>query len=275
MGNKTDFDENDDKVRGMMRGLGGIEPPEGFVQAVIDEGRTRRTKRRPIDLRIAVPAFAGVALLLVFLAFPFIRENDSDDLNVSISHGEMPQAPKLLDAGPPSIPDSSDEIHSTAPQSEKDSPRKEVPLANGVEEQPEGPETRRGPYFYSPEKNRQRDSEENEVGRLATKPAPQVNLGNQGRVPASNSSMGAGAIKPDMILSILGIVAEFEGTGWRVARVTPQSIAARAGVRNDDVIEAVNDVTLGKDSVFLRSLSVDRLVVRREGQRITLRLAQK
>jgi len=239
-------EEKDERLREVLRDSKDFKVPDGFVNGVFEKAEARRSKSFSIGYRFAIPAVAVTALIIAFLGMPFFSGN---------------KAPEVADKGLVDIPNQS--VPNASPQSNPT-----IVEPNALEGNP----TLKNPS-NAQSQNPIPDDEETELRTEAVKPAPQVRLGAGAKSSSSNPSVGGAAIKPEIILSILGVDCEFEDNGWKVKSVTPQSVASKAGVKVGDVIEAVNDVALTKDGVFLRSLSVDRVVVRRAGARSTLRLA--
>jgi hypothetical protein len=243
MEKKIDMDEKDLEVRSMLRGIGSRPVPDGFTDNVLERVRSRSGKTFPLYLRIAVPSLAAAVLVIGFVVLPLFHEERGDK---AVSGRIEPAASNAT----------SDSNAETA----------RVPLDPSKT-------NRLGGFGNATSENPIPTDDEAEIRVDAVKPAPQVKLGPGGRTPSSNPTMGAGTVRPETILSILGVDSEFEDNGWRVNSVVPASVAAKVGIKSGDVIEAVNEVALTKDGVFLKSLSVDRVIVRRAGQRMTLRLS--
>lgn len=246
MERKTDSEDRDEAIRTVLMQMKGPEIPEGFTNSVLEEARTRRGRKSTLAWKIAVPSLATAVLLFIFLGMPFVTNEDGVDLSSSV----VPE--KTIVDDQPSPQDKPMEIP-------PEFAGKAVEFGNDAKTS--GPNPIPG-------------DDETEIRRDAVKPAPQVRLGG-GKSPSSDPSMGGGEIKPEIILSILGIDGVFDEGGWKVKSVSTNSIAAKAGVKAGDVIESVNDLKLSREGVFLRSLSADRLSVRRGSTRITLRLDGK
>lgn len=95
----------------------------------------------------------------------------------------------------------------------------------------------------------------------------------QGFEPGGTITPNTMQVPVRQVLSGLGITARF-ASGWQVSSVSPGSIAARAGVKAGDVIEAVNGRTLAEASTFETGFIGSSLRVRRGGQTITLNLGR-
>lgn len=77
------------------------------------------------------------------------------------------------------------------------------------------------------------------------------------------------------LLSMLGIDAESAAKGWKVRSSKANSAAERAGVRADDVIEAIDDRQIDANSVFTGNFAVKSLKILREGKSLTIALQNK
>ena len=74
------------------------------------------------------------------------------------------------------------------------------------------------------------------------------------------------------VLEMLGVKADFASGGWTVLSTADNSIAARSGVRSDDVIEAFNDRDLTEGTTLKAGFAGKSLRVRRDGKQVTLDL---
>jgi hypothetical protein len=76
------------------------------------------------------------------------------------------------------------------------------------------------------------------------------------------------------VLRWLGIDSVYEG-GWKVRAIKKDSPADHAGVKADDILEAIDDNQLGKDAMF-KSGNIGRVIkVKRDGKSVELTLANK
>jgi len=87
----------------------------------------------------------------------------------------------------------------------------------------------------------------------------------------SNSS-GAGDIAVRGVLEMLGMKADFVGGGWIVRSAAKNSIASRAGIQSNDVIEAVNDQSVGEKTMLKSGFQGKSISVRRDGKLVKLEL---
>jgi hypothetical protein len=242
MENRKNPNEENEEVRGLLRGIGHPSVPDGFTANVLEESRRRQRRFSFLDIRIVVPATAALVLLFVFLGF----------------QGSNPEQ-KMVVMNSTSVEPSAQSYEETPAESQEEAVTPFRKLDDSE-----------NPFNVNPVP----PPDETEISREAVKPPTQVRLGSGAGRAVPNPAMTSGSINPETILSILGIDAEPSSNGWVVKSVSSQSVADKAGVKNGDLIEAVNDVPLGGNGVILRSLSIDRLVVRRAGQRITLQLTR-
>ena len=106
-----------------------------------------------------------------------------------------------------------------------------------------------------------------EAANVIDPPGINSNLGRN-----SNSNSAGASIPVREVLEMLGVKAEFAGGGWAVRSTADNSIAARAGVKVKDVIEAINDQTLTEDTKLKGSFEGKSLRVRRDGKSMTISL---
>jgi hypothetical protein len=87
-----------------------------------------------------------------------------------------------------------------------------------------------------------------------------------------NANDGQADIPIQDVLQILGINAEFSGDGWKVGSAVANGAGYRAGIREGDVIEAIDGQTLTRDTKFKNGFNGKTLRVRRDRKSISLRL---
>lgn len=88
--------------------------------------------------------------------------------------------------------------------------------------------------------------------------------------PPTNNGISAEAI-----LSMLGVKSECKQNGCVATAVAKQSIAERAGVKANDLIEAIDDKPVKAGTTFEGTINVRTLRVVRGGKRITIDLNAK
>lgn len=74
------------------------------------------------------------------------------------------------------------------------------------------------------------------------------------------------------LLTVIGIAAAFDGTGWKASSVGNGSLAGRSGIRAGDLIEAVDGQTLVRDTVFSNRFNGKSLRIRRDGKTMQIDL---
>ena len=72
-------------------------------------------------------------------------------------------------------------------------------------------------------------------------------------------------VQAQTFLNVFGMNGAFGDAGWKVESVTPDSLAARSGVKTGDVIEAMNDQALTEKTTFNGKYNAKSLRVRRDG----------
>lgn len=113
---------------------------------------------------------------------------------------------------------------------------------------------------------------------LAIKPGRVISAPGFESVSNPNRDMNAPSVNTGReipireVLEMLGVKAEFADGGWTVRSTADNSIAARSGVRSNDIIEAFNDRDLTEDTTLKAGFAGKSLRVRREGKQVTLDL---
>lgn len=90
--------------------------------------------------------------------------------------------------------------------------------------------------------------------------------GTPGRVGIENKA----ALGDNEIFSMLGMGAEHRETGWTITSVRANTFADRSGLKQGDVIEAVDGSAAAKDSLFNGKFSGKVFTVRRDGRQIKI-----
>lgn len=94
----------------------------------------------------------------------------------------------------------------------------------------------------------------------------------------SNPKIDPGSIQSNSqfsvndLLSMIGANGEFTGGGFLVRSVSVNSVAARAGLRGGDMIEAINDKAINAQTVFRGAFSGKNIRISRDGRRMSLNL---
>ena len=77
------------------------------------------------------------------------------------------------------------------------------------------------------------------------------------------------------VLSISGINADLENGKWKVKSVTANSIGESSGVKENDVIEAIDDQPLSAETVFVKTVKGQTITIMRNGEKSQLKLRVK
>ena len=77
------------------------------------------------------------------------------------------------------------------------------------------------------------------------------------------------------VLSINGINADLENGKWKVRSVTANSVGESSGVKENDVIEAIDEQPLSAETVFVRTVKGQTITITRNGEKSQLKLRVK
>lgn len=240
----------DEKVRQMLGDLKRVEAPKDFyfrLKARIAAADAKDLAPRSFPaLRIAAPLGLAIIILAAFVAIGLYSVDKNSVPQVA--EGDVPM-----------------------PNANKDKPKEEFAAANS---QPENV------LLPSVEKEiRTKDSELAADVNRPKKDAPQNNGGSLDKaakdpniiLPKGFESKGSFPVKD--VLEIIGIEASFSGEKWKVRSVMPNSRAERAGVKNADIIEAINEVKLRAETIDINGAFVgNTLTVVRGGKKIEIDL---
>ena len=91
----------------------------------------------------------------------------------------------------------------------------------------------------------------------------------------ANAAIGAREIPVQEMFEMLGVKAEFVSGGWTVRSTAANSVAARAGLQADDVIEAINDQDVSEKTKFKSGVEGKSLSIRRKTNQLKLDLRKK
>ncbi|MBV9217165.1 MAG: PDZ domain-containing protein [Acidobacteria bacterium] len=91
-------------------------------------------------------------------------------------------------------------------------------------------------------------------------------------VDTAKPPMAIGRLPLSSVLSIAGVNGAMNDGGWRVSSVVDKSMAARAGVKADDVIEAINDQPIKANMDLPANFALKSLRVKRGGNTVTIPL---
>ena len=77
------------------------------------------------------------------------------------------------------------------------------------------------------------------------------------------------------VLSVIGVNADLENGKWKVKSVTANSIGESSKIKENDVIESIDDQPLSPGTVFTRTVKGNTLTVTRGGEKIEIKLRGK
>lgn len=256
----------DEQVSGILYALPRVDAPGNFDILL---------RRRIANHKPANESRTGVLLALKF-AMPVIALLGFGAF-IIFSDGS-----KIDQAAVPPVADSS--FASTQIDTEFTSPEKPnllVPDENGiVPVGPHGPNTQ---ALVSPQPSNklQKDplirggSEDRTVERADDPILPRgFNPGKKVPGPESVSPLTS-VLAVQEVLSAVGISCDFGAAGCEVSSVAANSIAARAGLKTGDIVDAIDDKTVNAQTVFRGSFTGKTLHVLRDGKRLSLGLGGK
>ena len=79
-----------------------------------------------------------------------------------------------------------------------------------------------------------------------------------------------GEFKPAEMLALMGIRVELVKERWLVTSVEPLGAGRRSGILMGDVIEAIDGVVLGRDTLFKGKVNVRSVQISRDGESLTI-----
>ncbi len=77
------------------------------------------------------------------------------------------------------------------------------------------------------------------------------------------------------VLSIMGVNADFENGKWMVKSVVANGLSEASGVKENDIIEAIDSQPLSAETVFNKTANGKTLIVTRNGEKLIIRLRIK
>lgn len=254
---KYNFDD-DQSVAELLRSLPRVEAPANFDAHV----RSRIARGRPSSLAgWLIPSAAAASLCAVVLAavaFVYLGGSDvqiadvaqPENVPVVVSESPNPQFAELRDPEPALV------SNTPAPETvayNRDTPRprpKTVPS-------PKGSDT-----YYDRALRPAKDP----VVPFGTSSTPEANV----RPPGPVNKVSAREV-----LQLIGLDAEFRADGWHVRKVAENSSAARSGVLDGDVVEAIDDVKVLGNTTFESGFNGKNLTVLRNGNRQTISIQNR
>lgn len=254
---------DDDNVSRLLSTLNRVEAPNDFdfrVKARIAAGRP--AARRPFGLPAAVGyAIPLVLVMLIVVYFGFNALNANKTVNEPIVAG----APKVSSAPLTASPSNAEAIAHPITEERADGKKQELPVGQSGDNW-----AKKSPNKVSPS-TRPGGGSMDEIQGVAPPPLRPRGFNTNLRPPSNSSGMDRTApVQAQTFLNVFGMNGAFGDAGWKVESVTPDSLAARSGVKTGDVIEAMNDQALTEKTTFNGKYNAKSLRVRRDGTSIQI-----
>lgn len=261
------LDADSSRVSALLRALPRAEAPANFefrVKAGIAAGTQQASTRRFPGLKIAVPLSL---VLLVAASVIFYGWLPADSSGPTVADA-VPERPVVQQPNRASQEETRTDVPVPAPTTERAGTQMQKVAA---EPNRSGPVRRPAPVRS--QAGRRDGSIETALTAANVIDAPGIksNLGRNPNANVNDPREGAG-ISVSEILQTLGLKAKFVNGGWMVHSITGNSVAARSGVKVNDVVEALGDQTLGESSTLKDGFKGKALRVRREGKQITIEI---
>jgi hypothetical protein len=272
--NETDnLSADEKKLREICRSLKKIDAPKDFDFKL----KARLANAKPADFqprfgsafRYALPALAVILVLGLVAYIGGFRSSDNKSLIV-----ESPLVPQ----NSTTLPQNSAVSSFTPPETSR---QPDNTAAVPKPDSPDISEKSRPQVAGASTRTRKRDlpkaGKDNFIGSrdsaLTQPKVPDFNVlknpGNLQTVPSSNP------ITVKEILSTNGISADFENGKWKVKSVTANSLGESSGVRENDIIEAIDSQPLSAETVFDKTVKGKTITVMRNGEKTQITLRNK
>jgi len=264
---------DEQKLRELCLALKKVEAPKDFDFKL----KARMASAKPADfqprfglaLRYALPA---LALILVFGLLAFSGGFWSSNNN--------PPVAQSSDIPPTSVPQNSPTSSSAPPQIDKQ-PDTSVAVANPDSQKT--PEKSQPPAAVYNIQNSKRDVRENKKDSLIRSKdfaltedkTKQPNF-NAVTMPGNSQNLEkSNPIPVKDVLSINGINANFENGKWTVKSVTANSVGESSGVKENDIVEAIDEQPLAGETINGKNFSGKTITVTRNGEKSQIKLRNK
>ena len=259
------------RVKELLGSLERVAAPDDFtfkVRARIAERKAGGGERvrgwSPAFLRIAAPAALTVAVAAG--GFYALMGDDAGPLPKAEVEERMELAPptssEVADAGPPAGSD----VGEPSIDVNNDSVAKPAPAALQTSKAPES----RPPSAA--------DRGEGSTVLAAKPPAAPLlprGIDPQTVLPGTGPGEGSGEHRISEILQMIGVQAERERMGWTVLRTTSAGVGGRAGIRQGDIVVAIDGRSITDTDTLRGSATIRTLQVIRDGRRVTISLASR
>lgn len=260
------------KIGEMCRTLKQVEAPKDFdfkLKARIANSKAGdfAPRRRFIPaMRYALPALALI-LVLGLLAYNggFLSPGNNSTIagsSFAPQNTSQPQNDTVSSVAPPTT---STNANTTALPATQDSPKPDQVAI--IQPKKASVETPRRPKEN--ENGGSTDKSQKETPLLI----PQFTPRSLPQVPQDEESTNPIPVRE--VLSVNGINAAFENGKWTVKSVTPNSLGDSSGIKENDVIEAIDDQPVSGTTVFNKIVSGKTITVTRNGQKSVIKLQNK
>ncbi|MBS1793409.1 MAG: hypothetical protein JSS81_06120 [Acidobacteria bacterium] len=261
------------RLRELFSSLKKVEAPKDFdlrLKARLANARAEDFRPRfGWALRFALPALAVVLALGLFV---FSGRLTSNDATVASAGNSSPAAERPLPANfaasvptPVETPETPD-LKASLP-TDQDSPK--PPEREVAQTRPAATPVRK---IKRDGADREAPLSEDKASKLTPvfqpNPAPKP-------VPTVEVRETPNPLTVRDVLSTIGIDAAFENGRWTVRSITANGVGESSGVRENDVVEAIDDEPLNGETVFYKTAAGRTLTVTRGGGKLKIRLRNK
>ena len=265
---------DDQKLREMCLSLKKIDAPANFdfrlKARIAGSQKSDFQPRFGFAFRYALPAFALI-FAFVFLAYNsgfFASENKNAIAeNAPVKTPEQPQNSIAADSSAPVLIEKTITDSVAANNNSAIAKVIENPPKKSVETISPTPRKK----IFEKEKDSVGGSKDfGSTGETVKQPNFNVNI-----APKFQNGERNNLIAVENILSINGINAEFENGKWKVKSVAPNSLGESSGIKQNDVIEAVDEVLLSGKNIKGDSFKGKEITITRDGEKKTIKLQNK
>ena len=264
---------DEQKLRAMCLSLTKAEAPKDFDFKL----KARIASAKPSDfqprfgwaLRYALPALALI-LVLGLLAYNggFLSPKDNQfvaESSVVPQNPELPQNSPPARFAPPEINKQTDNNAAAVanPDSQKQ-PEKTQPQVAGIQNSKN-----------DLRKDKKDSSVRSKVFSLTQDNTNQPDFNTNSFMPKLPNADIQNQIPVNDVLSINGIRANFENGKWKVKSVTANSVGESSGVRENDIIEAIDNQPLSGETINGKNFSGKTITVTRNGKKSQIELRNK
>jgi membrane-associated protease RseP (regulator of RpoE activity) len=253
MGEKKYNFDHEKTVADLLGSLQRVEAPTNFdarVRSRIAQGMpsSRAGWLMPSAAAVSLGAVLLTAMVFVYFRGPDAQIADATQPEIApviVSESPNPQFALTREPEPPII---------------NNVPAPPVVAEKGDAPVPR-PKTAPGPKGGDTYYDRALRPEKDPIVPFGTSATPEANIRPPGRVIK---------VSAREVLQLIGLDAEFRDGGWLVQKVSENSMAARSGVRNGDVVEAIDDTKIAGNTTFENGFNGKNLTVIRNGNRQTI-----